>query len=541
MAAERLAPDALLEQLNLSGSVTDVDDDPDSPDGAWLVHDGGNGNTICRVSFPSPTGNPTTGSGLQEFRVQIRKNSSGGNATPWSLQLWEAGVQVAELATGTVTTTTGEVVSGTWDASSLSGVDGAGVECRLEQTNGGASGSGANRRRIEVGAVEWNAEYSESLPAIDGTLSSSLDDASLSAAATVTDPPLTATLSATLGAATVAASAESPIVASLAVGLGSATVTAAAEVPVTSSLSADLAAATVAAAGEGTEAEPPVEAELIATLAGATLEASGSAPVAASLAGTLDVATVAGAAVAPVDGLLALTLAGASISAAASAADPPNEATLSATLAAAQIDASAVAPVAATATVALSVATLDASGALPVVAEMDVELASATVAATAFSGDPPVVAELSVSLDAATVTAGAVAPVTGSVIAALDAATVSSTVSVPAVASMSGQLAAATCSAQAAGEDEPDIPDEPSPVEAIADTERQALRRGVMTAGFAAGWMFGGRVTASQIADAVEAGELVPSYSCSSGPLLSYSELDRWQRKTMPHLRRPRR
>jgi hypothetical protein len=535
VAAERLAPDALLDQTNLSGSVADVDDDPDSPDGSWLVHDGGNGNTICRVSFPSPTGNPTTGSGLQEFRVQIRKNASAGNATPWSLQLWEGGSQVAELATGTVTTTTGEVVSGTWDASSLSGSDGADVECRLEQTNGGASGSGTNRRRIEVGAVEWNAEYSESLPAIEGTLSASLDDASLSAEATATDPPLTATLSATLDVATAAAFAESSIGASLAVELDGATVAADAEAPVTAALSTDLSAATVAAAGEGTEAEPPVEAELSATLAGANLVASGVAQVAASLAGTLDSATATGAAVAPVDGSLAVTLAAASVSAAASAEDPPNEATLSATLDAAQIDASASAPVTATATVELGAATLDAAGALPVAAEMDADLAGATVAASAFSGDPPVLAELSMSLDAATVTAGAVAPVAGAVIAALDSAAVSATVSVPAVASMSAQLTAAACSAQASAEDEP------VPVEAIADTERQALRRGVMTAAFASGWMFNGLVSASQIADAVEAGELVPSYSCSSGPLLSYSELDRWQRKTMPHLRRPRR
>lgn len=162
MPTERLAPDALLVQTALSGSVTAIDDDPDSPAGDWLTYDTAvNGNTDCRVSFPTPTGNPTTGAGVQNFRVQIRKNASAGNSTTWSLQLWENGAQVAELATGTTTSTTGEVVAGAWNASSLGTANGSLVECRLQQTAGGASGSGGNRRRIEIGAVEWNVTYDD--------------------------------------------------------------------------------------------------------------------------------------------------------------------------------------------------------------------------------------------------------------------------------------------------------------------------------------------------------------------------------------------
>jgi hypothetical protein len=159
VAQERIAPDALLVATALSGSVGDVQDDPDAADSAWLTYDSAvNGNTDCRVSFPSPsTGNP---SGTQGVRVQIRKNASGGNAAVWSLQLWEAGAQVSELATGTTTALApnGEVVAGSFEASALAGATGADVEIRLQQTSGGASGSGGNRRRIEIGAVEWNAE-----------------------------------------------------------------------------------------------------------------------------------------------------------------------------------------------------------------------------------------------------------------------------------------------------------------------------------------------------------------------------------------------
>lgn len=160
MAAERIAPDAVLESTNYSPAIPigDIDEDPDSPDGAWGAWDG-NGNTICRTSFPTPTGgNPTGGAGLQEFRVQIRKTSSGGNGADWSLQLYENGVIVgAALATGTTTALDpGEVVSGTWDAADLGTADGSLVECRLEQTAGG-TGSPSGRRGIEVGALEWNA------------------------------------------------------------------------------------------------------------------------------------------------------------------------------------------------------------------------------------------------------------------------------------------------------------------------------------------------------------------------------------------------
>jgi hypothetical protein len=169
MSSETLAPDAILVQTLLDGAVTDIDEDPASPDGAWLTYNAASSNnTDCRVSFPTPSGAPNTGAGLQTFRVRIRKNSSAGNATTWSLALWESGAQVAVLATGTTTALNpGEVVSGSWDASVLGDASGAGVECRLEQTGGGSSGSGAARRRIELGAFAWDADYTASEPPND--------------------------------------------------------------------------------------------------------------------------------------------------------------------------------------------------------------------------------------------------------------------------------------------------------------------------------------------------------------------------------------
>jgi len=157
MASETLIPDTLAVGTNsTSPVVTDIDDDPDSPDGLWLVWDG-NGNTITRVTFPTPTDNPTVGVDLQEFRVLIREDTAGTNSTSWSLELWENGTLVSALNTGIDPAEGGVVVSGTWNASSLGTADGSLVECHLDQVSGGTGGPSA-RKGIEVGAMEWNAE-----------------------------------------------------------------------------------------------------------------------------------------------------------------------------------------------------------------------------------------------------------------------------------------------------------------------------------------------------------------------------------------------
>lgn len=66
---QRLAPDFIRFMVHLSGTVADIQDDPDSPSGSQLVDDGNLGEV--RVSFPQPPGGLTTGAGLQEFRIKI--------------------------------------------------------------------------------------------------------------------------------------------------------------------------------------------------------------------------------------------------------------------------------------------------------------------------------------------------------------------------------------------------------------------------------------------------------------------------------------
>jgi hypothetical protein len=72
-AAERLPPDAIITQTNLTGAVTDIDEDPDSPDANWLT---ASGKSVLRTSFGTPADTPG-GVNAQNFRVLMRKSGTG--------------------------------------------------------------------------------------------------------------------------------------------------------------------------------------------------------------------------------------------------------------------------------------------------------------------------------------------------------------------------------------------------------------------------------------------------------------------------------
>ena len=74
----------------------------------------------------------------------------------YDLELWETGggSALATIASGvTLSSDTGTVVSGTWDAALLASADGSAVELRIV---GNRSGGNPNHRRtVEIGAAEW--------------------------------------------------------------------------------------------------------------------------------------------------------------------------------------------------------------------------------------------------------------------------------------------------------------------------------------------------------------------------------------------------
>lgn len=157
MTAERLAPDAVT-LTNLSGVVANIQDDPDSPDGNWLVATGNNVGTTAEVTFPTPSGSLTTGAGLQEIRVLCRKFSATQTGTPTArIDIYENGTLVSSGSAVNITSAVGQVISRTFDASILSDQTGASFEVRAVGVQTG--GSPGVRNTVDFGAIEWNVDY----------------------------------------------------------------------------------------------------------------------------------------------------------------------------------------------------------------------------------------------------------------------------------------------------------------------------------------------------------------------------------------------
>ena len=129
-----LAPDSIAASTNFSGTVADIDEDPDSPDASWLTATSGTAVTDVRVTFPSPGGNPI---GSQNFNIWLRK-TTGASTPTVDVQLYQGGSLIAEIATDTaITSTSGQLLTATWNASQLVTVlDGSDVECRIVSTVG---------------------------------------------------------------------------------------------------------------------------------------------------------------------------------------------------------------------------------------------------------------------------------------------------------------------------------------------------------------------------------------------------------------------
>lgn len=137
----------------------DVDDDPDAPDGVWAKASGNNVNVSLNLQFPTPTGSPTVGADLQEFKCWVRESHPAQSGTPSArIELWENGVLVRAGSDSDVTNAgAGEMRTLTWNASELGTADGSLVEVNFVGTKSG--GSPGARNSVDLGACEWNVTY----------------------------------------------------------------------------------------------------------------------------------------------------------------------------------------------------------------------------------------------------------------------------------------------------------------------------------------------------------------------------------------------
>ena len=113
-----IPPDAIIDDTNLSGVVTSIQDDPDaSPGTGWLVAVDATGGIELYLSFGSPP--METISGEQNFKIWLRKTAGDANPTI-DVELWEDGSFVATLLSGVeITSTTGQLVIAPWEAAQL--------------------------------------------------------------------------------------------------------------------------------------------------------------------------------------------------------------------------------------------------------------------------------------------------------------------------------------------------------------------------------------------------------------------------------------
>jgi hypothetical protein len=302
VATERKSPDALLIQTNLSGALSAIADDPDTPDATWLTAISNNADGLLVVSFPAPSGNPTPGAGLQQFKFRVR-NTPNNSTTFYNIYLRENGARVGGLLiAGQINGTTGQTIAAVWDAAGLAGADGSGVEAELELVHAG--GSPSNRTAGEVGAAEWNVTYS---------LATSTGQAA------ITPAPFAA---AGIGAAPAAGQAALPIAPFSASATGLAVEPAAGQAAIaldgftaagvgqagdTATGQAAIAIDGFTAAGVGSA---PATGQAAPAVAGFAAAASGDAPAAGLAAVTIGSFAVAGTGAAPATGQAAPALAG---------------------------------------------------------------------------------------------------------------------------------------------------------------------------------------------------------------------------------------
>ena len=156
MAIETLRPDG---ELSCVGLVTcdflEHDEDPDVSS-VTINATGNNTNTEYGVDFPTPTGNPTVGAGLQEFRVGVEEFDSGQSGTPKArIELWESGVLVRAGPDTNVSVYA--VLSLAWNANELATADGGQVQCNVIGVKSG--GSPSARNTVRIGHIEWNVTF----------------------------------------------------------------------------------------------------------------------------------------------------------------------------------------------------------------------------------------------------------------------------------------------------------------------------------------------------------------------------------------------
>jgi len=128
------------------------------PATSWLTATSPTANTVAVMSFSSAATDGgalplKAGAGLQTFSILCRRSGSGGTNPTLSIDLYESGLLVANLASGiALVGTTPVVVSVQWNASLLASLSSTTAGLRV-------TGTAGSSQTVEFAAFEWLAEH----------------------------------------------------------------------------------------------------------------------------------------------------------------------------------------------------------------------------------------------------------------------------------------------------------------------------------------------------------------------------------------------
>lgn len=148
---------------HLAGDFTNPANAVGNTPSTWAGELNTNTSRTSRWAIGDPA-DPLTGGATQTIRVTARKGSNSNDPTI-ALNLYENGALVQSiLAATTVTSTTGQTLTGTFPSSAVS--DRAAVEIEVVMT--AAGGSPSARNSAQVSRVEWEADTTAAAPSAFG-------------------------------------------------------------------------------------------------------------------------------------------------------------------------------------------------------------------------------------------------------------------------------------------------------------------------------------------------------------------------------------
>jgi len=155
---DTVRPYSIITQTNMTGSVSDLTNDPDSgTDGNWVVANSDTVDTVLEVNFPDLPGPLNTGAGLQEIRARVAESQISNSPDNVSMYIYEGGTLRATLynQNNPLYGTGGAVISGTWDASILS-TQAADADVRVRITCTADTSPPPQVSSLDVDSIEWN-------------------------------------------------------------------------------------------------------------------------------------------------------------------------------------------------------------------------------------------------------------------------------------------------------------------------------------------------------------------------------------------------